>query len=159
MDFRYIIYGLDNVPYIRSNQFPLQVTILCLVFALALAVPQDPRGKTVDAPNDTRFDEDFSIEEDGDFSIEEDEDFSIEEDELEDEDYSIEEDDLEDEDYSIEEDDLEDELDKDDFLVEGDRMENFDMPEFGVPDEDGNYRVDDMMMTEEQFRSMFGPED
>ena len=142
-----------------SNQFPLQVTILCLVFALALAVPQDPRGKTVDAPNDTRFDEDFSIEEDGDFSIEEDEDFSIEEDELEDEDYSIEEDDLEDEDYSIEEDDLEDELDKDDFLVEGDRMENFDMPEFGVPDEDGNYRVDDMMMTEEQFRSMFGPED
>ena len=147
MDFRYIIYGLDNVPYIRSNQFPLQVTILCLVFALALAVPQDPRGKTVDAPNDTRFDEDFSIEEDGDFSIEEDEDFSIEEDELDDED------------YSIEEDDLEDELDKDDFLVEGDRMENFDMPEFGVPDEDGNYRVDDMMMTEEQFRSMFGPED
>ena len=116
--------------------FPMQITILCLVFALALATPQDPRGKPID---EFKGDEDYSIEED--------------------EDYSIEEDELEDEDYSIEEDDLEDELDEGDFLVEGDRMEDFDMPEFGVPDEDGNYRVDDMMMTEEQFRSMFGPED
>ena len=123
--------------------FPLQITILCLVFALALATPQDPRGRPIAAPIDTPFD-DFRAE---DYSIEEDEDYSIEEDELEDED------------YSIEEDDLEDLLDDEDFLVEGDRMEDFDMPEFGVPDEDGNYRVDDMMMTEEQFRSMFGPED
>ena len=95
------------------------------MFALALATPQDPRGKPIDASIDTPFDEDYSIEED--------------------------------EDYSIEEDDLEDELN--DVFVEGDRMEDFDMPEFGIPDEDGNYRVDDMMMTEEQFRSMFGPED
>ena len=92
------------------------------MFALALATPQDPRGKPID---EFKGDEDYSIEED--------------------------------EDYSIEEDDLEDELN--DVFVEGDRMEDFDMPEFGIPDEDGNYRVDDMMMTEEQFRSMFGPED
>ena len=126
------------------------------MFALALATPQDPRGKPIVASIDTSFDE-FRANED--YSIEEDEDYSIEEDELEDEDYSIEEDELEDEDYSIEEDELEDELDEEDFFVEGDRMEDFDTPEFGVPDEDGNYRVDDMMMTEEQFRSMFGPED
>merc|ERR1712018_207531 len=114
----------------RATMSLKEITILCLVFALALATPQDPRGKPID---EFKGDEDYSIEED--------EDYSIEEDELEDEDY------------------LEDELDEDDFLVEGDRIEDFDMPEFGVPDEDGNYRVGDMMMTEEQFRSMFGPED
>merc|ERR1712012_12845 len=96
----------------RTTMSLKEITILCLVFALALATPQDPRGKPID-----------EIKGDGDYSIEEDEDYSIEEDELDDEDYSIEEDDLDDE----------------DFLVEGDRMEDFDMPEFGVPDEDGNY--------------------
>merc|ERR1711944_92347 len=104
----------------RTTMSLKEITILCLVFALTLATPQDPRGKPID---EFRADEDYSIEEDEDYSIEE------------------------------------DQLDDEDFLVEGDRMEDFDTPEFGVPDEDGNYRVDDMMMTEEQFRSMFGPED
>ena len=94
---------------------------MCLVFALALGIPQDPRGKPIATHFDinTPFDEEISIEEDEDYSIEEDEDYSIEEDDFQD----------------------------------------MNMPAFGVPDEDGNYRVDDMMMTEEQFRSMFGPED
>merc|ERR1712012_99108 len=82
----------------RTTMSLKEITILCLVFALALATPQDPRGKPID---EFKGDEDYSIEED--------------------EDYSIEEDELEDEDYSIEEDDLEDELDDEDFLVEGDR--------------------------------------